>query len=167
VGTGPVTDFNHGSLVATAGRRGLLAEEAEARRSGRARASAQSAAPVLEVTDLRSGALAGVSFNVSPGEIVGIAGLTGSGRDNVLGAVFGALPRAGGAVTVAGKPLPAVRPDLAIGQGVAYLAPDRKIGGGVMTMTARENLTLPQLKPFWTGLVLRRKLGADADQGVV
>jgi ribose transport system ATP-binding protein len=158
VGAGPVTDFDHGSLVTLLAGEDLLAEEAEARAQRKARASARSAAPVLEVTDLRSGALAGVSFKVSPGEIVGIAGLTGSGRDNVLGAIFGALPRAGGTVTVAGKPLPAVRPDLAIGQGVAYLAPDRKIGGGVMTMTARENLTLPQLKPFWTGLILRRKL---------
>ena len=34
---------------------------------------------------------------------------------------------------------------------MAYLAPDRKIGGGVMTMSARENLTLPDLKPFWKG----------------
>jgi len=57
----------------------------------------------------------------------------------------------------AGKPLPQSRPDVAIGEGVAYLAPDRKIGGGVMTMSARENLTLPDLKPFWKGGIVRRK----------
>ena len=53
--------------------------------------------------------------------------------------------------------MPPNRPDQAIGRGVAYVAPDRKIGGGVMTMTARENLTLPNLKPFWKGGILRRK----------
>jgi ABC-type sugar transport system ATPase subunit len=40
---------------------------------------------------------------------------------------------------------------------VAYVAPDRKIGGGVMTMSARENLTLPDLKPFWKGGIIRRR----------
>ena len=62
-----------------------------------------------------------------------------------------------GEVKVAGKPLPSSRPDVAIGQGVAYVAPDRKTGGCVMTMSARENLTLPDLKPFWKGGVVRRK----------
>jgi ribose transport system ATP-binding protein len=158
VGAGPVNEFDHSSLVHLLAGEELLTEEAEARAARKARSRVNSATPVLEVMNLNSGALAGVSFKVSPGEIVGIAGLTGSGRDNVLGAIFGALSRDGGEVTVAGQPLPARRPDLAIGRGVAYLAPDRKIGGGVMTMTARENLTLPQLKPFWKGLRLRRKL---------
>jgi len=78
----------------------------------------------------------------------------------VLVVVFGgmlSLPRDAGEVKVAGKPLPSSRPDVAIGQGVAYVAPDRKTGGGVMTMSARENLTLPDLKPFWKGGIVRRK----------
>jgi ribose transport system ATP-binding protein len=158
VGAGPVSEFDHSSLVHLLAGEELLTEEAEARAARKARSNAQVQPPVIQVDDLASGALSGVSFDVAPGEIVGIAGLTGSGRDNVLGAIFGALERKRGAVTLAGQPLPARRPDLAIGRGVAYLAPDRKIGGGVMTMTARENLTLPQLKPFWKGGILRRKL---------
>ena len=75
----------------------------------------------------------------------------------MLGASFGALPRTAGEVTLTGQPLPAGRPDVAIGRGIAYLAPDRKLGGSVMTMSARENLTLPNLKPFWKGGLLRRK----------
>ena len=66
-----------------------------------------------------------------------------------------------------GQPLPPARPDVAIGRGVAYLAPDRKTGGSIMTMSARENLTLPNLKPFWKGLLLRRRSEAVEDQGVV
>jgi ribose transport system ATP-binding protein len=113
---------------------------------------------LFAVKDLRAGALRGVSFSVERGEIVGIAGIAGSGRDNVLGASFGALPRTDGEVAVTGQAIPPSRPDVAIGRGVAYLAPDRKVGGGVMTMSARENLTLPDLKPFWKGLRLRRRI---------
>jgi ribose transport system ATP-binding protein len=157
VGAGPVKDFDHASIVELLAGEELLAEETESRRQKAARAAARKHEIVFDVKDLRAGALAGVSFTVERGEIVGIAGLAGSGRDSVLAASFGALPRTAGEVTVTGRPLPAGRPDLAIGRGIAYLAPDRKIGGGVMTMSARENLTLPDLKPFWKRGLLRRR----------
>lgn len=157
VGAGPVGDFDHGSIVELLAGEELLAEETEARRQKAARAAVRDHEVVFEIEDLRAGALAGVSIKAEKGEIIGIAGLAGSGRDTVLGASFGSLPRTSGEVKLAGKPLPASRPDVAIGRGVAYLAPDRKIGGGVMTMSARENLTLPDLKPFWKGGIVRRK----------
>jgi ribose transport system ATP-binding protein len=157
VGAGPVKDFDHAGIVELLAGEELLAEETESRREKKTREAARDHVVVFEVKSLSSGALVGASFNVERGEIVGIAGLAGSGRDAVLGASFGALPRTGGEVTVGGKVVPAGRPDVAIGEGVAYLAPDRKIGGGVMTMSARENLTLPDLKPFWKGGLLRRR----------
>jgi ribose transport system ATP-binding protein len=157
VGAGPVADFDHGKLVQLLAGEELLAVESEARRARAVRARQRGRTTVLEVDDLRSAVLDGVSFEVDAGEIVGLAGLTGSGRDHVLGAAFGSRARAGGDVRVAGEPLPAGRPDLAIGRGVAYLAPDRKVGGAVMTLSARENMTLPQLKPFWKGGILRRR----------
>jgi ribose transport system ATP-binding protein len=157
VGAGPVKNFDHAGIVELLAGEELLAEESESRRERSARAAARDHEVLFEVKGLRAGALAGVSFSVERGEIVGIAGLAGSGRDGVLGASFGALPRSDGEVVVSGQALPAGRPDVAIGRGIAYLAPDRKIGGGVMTMSARENLTLPDLKPFWKGGILRRK----------
>ena len=157
VGAGPVSEFDHAKIVTLLAGEELIAEETEARRQKAARAAARGHDTVFEINHLRAGALAGVSLKAERGEIVGIAGLAGSGRDTVLGAAFGALPRTSGDVTVAGQAVPASRPDVAIGQGVAYVAPDRKIGGGVMTMSARENLTLPDLKPFWKGGVLRRR----------
>jgi len=160
-GAGRVSDFDHAGIVQLLAGEELLAEETETRRERAAEAAGRRHETVFEVDGLRAGALAGVSFKVERGEVVGIAGLAGSGRDNVLGACFGALPRTGGEVRVTGKALPADRPDLAIGTGVAYLAPDRKVGGGVMTMTAKENLTLPDLKPFWKGGRLRRKAEAS------
>jgi ribose transport system ATP-binding protein len=156
VGAGPVSDFDHAAIVQLLAGEELLAEESESRRQKAARAAARKHDTVFEVEDLHSGALAGVSFKAERGEIVGIAGLAGSGRDSVLGASYGALPRGTGEVKIAGKALPASRPDVAIANGVAYVAPDRKTGGGVMTMSARENLTLPDLKPFWKAGRLRR-----------
>ena len=157
VGAGPVAEFDHASIVHLLAGEELLNEESETRRQKAARAAARKHDTVFEISDLHAGAATGISLAAERGEIVGIAGLAGSGRDNVLGAAFGSLPRTGGEVKVAGKPLPSSRPDVAIGQGVAYVAPDRKTGGCVMTMSARENLTLPDLKPFWKGGVVRRK----------
>ena len=114
-------------------------------------------APALEVTGLSFGALRDISFQVAPGEIVGLAGITGSGRDVLLGAVFGSTPRESGAVAVAGRPLVPMRPDLAIRGGVAYLPADRKIRGGILDLTATENLTLADLRPFWHKVVLNRR----------
>src|SRR3954471_22700345 len=157
VGAGAVSDFDHASIVQLLAGEELLAEESESRRQKATRAAARKHETVFEISDLHAGAATGISLAAERGEIVGIAGLAGSGRDTVLGAAFGSLPRAAGAGKVAGKPLPSSRPDVAIGQGVAYVAPDRKIGGGVMTMSARENLTLPDLKAFWKGGVIRRR----------
>jgi ribose transport system ATP-binding protein len=164
VGAGPVSEFDHAGIVQLLAGEELLAEETESHRARAIHAAAAKQEIVFEITDLRAGALAGVSLSAERGEIIGIAGLAGSGRDSVLGASFGALPRTAGEVKVAGEPLPADRPDLAIAAGVAYLAPDRKIGGGVMTMSARENLTLPDLKPFWKGGLLRRRAERERTQ---
>jgi ribose transport system ATP-binding protein len=157
VGAGPVGDFDHDKLVyLLAGEELLAVENAESEQRA-ARASERGDATVLEVEDLHAGPLRGVSLSVALGEIVGIAGLTGSGRDAALPAIFGSAPRGGGSVRIDGQPVPAGRPDPAIRRGVAYLAPDRKTGGGIMTMSARENLTLPRLQPFWKRGVLSRR----------
>jgi ribose transport system ATP-binding protein len=157
VGSGPVGDFDHGRLVHLLAGEELLAAESEERVARAARAAERGHTTILEAEGLVSGPLRGVSFSVARGEIVGIAGLTGSGRDAMLPAVFGATRRLAGDVRVDGGAVPAGRPDVAIRRGVAYLAPDRKIGGGIMTMSARENLTLPRLGPFWKAGVLRRR----------
>ena len=101
----------------------------DAPREGRARRGSATRETVLEIEDLHAGALAGVTIEVKRGEIVGVAGLAGSGRDSVLGASFGALPRAAGAVKVAGKPLPgdAARPGDRAGRGLRRAGPqDRR-----------------------------------------
>src|SRR6478672_5633170 len=84
VGAGPVSDFDHNSIVHLLAGEELLAEESESRKQKAARAAARKHETVFEISDLRSGALAGVSLTAERGEIVGIAGLAGSGRDTLL-----------------------------------------------------------------------------------
>jgi ribose transport system ATP-binding protein len=117
----------------------------------------RSASPILTVENVHGGALKGLGFDAWAGEIVGLCGLTGSGREAALGAIFGARPRDEGRVRVAGEVLAPGRPDNAIRAGLAYLSDDRRTGGCVMDMSARDNLTLANLAPFWRKLNLGSK----------
>jgi ribose transport system ATP-binding protein len=113
---------------------------------------------VLQVTDLASAPIAGVSFGAQQREIVGIAGITGSGRETILSAIFGGAPRDGGTVHVNGKALAADRPDVAVSAGIAYLPADRKVKSGLMELNAHENLMITDVKAAWRWPKLRRKV---------
>lgn len=127
--------------------------------------SSSRAESVLEVKDLSIRRLRGVSLSVHAGEIIGVAGLAGSGRESLLSAVFGATRYATGSVTVSGEPVRAGRPEESIRLGMGMLPGDRKTASGIMTLTARENLTLADLVPFWAKLRLsRRKESAEASR---
>jgi ribose transport system ATP-binding protein len=107
-------------------------------------------APVLLSIDLLTSAeLDNVSFEVKQGEVVGIAGITGSGRESILATVFGGLPRVSGSVRVSNSSINAERPDLSIRAGVGYVPSDRKISGSIVDSSARENLMLVDLTKHW------------------
>jgi ribose transport system ATP-binding protein len=115
-------------------------------------------APVLlSIDSLNSAELDNVSFEVRQGEVVGIAGITGSGRESILATVFGGLPRVSGSVRVGDGTIRAERPDLSIGAGVAYLPSDRKTSGSIVDSSARENLMLAGLTKHWTFAKISRK----------
>jgi ribose transport system ATP-binding protein len=117
----------------------------------------------LTVKGMRAGKLRGVTGSARKGDVIGFAGLTGSGREALLSAIFGGTPRSAGEVLVDGHKLPPMRPDLAVRLGVAYLPPDRSGEGAAMRLTARENLTLVDLRPLWSWPLLRgRKERAEA-----
>ena len=101
----------------------------------------------LVVEGLRARSLDGVSFSGAPGEIVGVAGITGSGREVLLGTIFGAHQRVNGTVHVFGEELPANRPDRAIEKRVAYVPPSRRLAG-FMDLRAAENVSLSDLRPL-------------------
>lgn len=87
-----------------------------------------------------------VSFQVCAGEVVGLAGLVGSGRSEVLESMFGVRPRFSGTLSVDGQVVPANDPADAISRGMALVPEDRKATGLIVEMTVRENLTLSALQ---------------------
>jgi len=116
-------------------------------------------APVLAVDNLRSKhLLQDVSFQVRPGEVVGLGGLLGAGRSETAKAVAGALPLDAGSVSVAGDAVRRGSTSAALKAGVALLSEDRKVEGIIPNLSVRENIVLaalPRLSRF--GLVSRAR----------
>jgi ABC-type sugar transport system ATPase subunit len=88
------------------------------------------------------GAFAEVDLDVAPGEIVGLAGLVGAGRSELLETVFGLLRPSSGTIRVGGSAGPRRTPRRSIAAGVAFVPADRKLQGLVLEMTVRENLVM-------------------------
>ena len=112
---------------------------------------------VLTVQCLSSEVLQDVSFSVRAGEVVGIAGITGSGREALCASIFGGRPRDAGEVLVSGDVLAPGRPDLAMGLGAAYVPAERKLQGCFVDLTARENLSISSLSGLWGRVRLSRR----------
>jgi len=101
---------------------------------------------LLAATSLREGRkLQNASLQVHPGEIVGLAGLLGSGRSEVARAIFGADSLDGGTVNVGGSPVRFRMPADAIRAGIGFCSEDRKVDGIIPDLSVRENLTLAAL----------------------
>jgi ABC-type sugar transport system ATPase subunit len=105
-----------------------------------------------------------VSFSVRAGEVLGFAGLQGSGNSELFNGLFGAYGRlGGGTVRLDGRPLAPTSPSRSIREGLALLTNDRKRTGRVGSLTIRENITLASLPRFSPGGWLRR--GREAEAG--
>jgi ribose transport system ATP-binding protein len=150
VHSGPTSRISEAEIVAH------LTGDAEDRTRSPARAVLATEPPVCKVIGLVGPQLRGVSFDVAPGEVVGVVGITGSGREQLLGTVFGAKPRTSGEVIVNGKVLEAGRPDRAIALGVAFVPADRK-DSGFASLSAQDNLTVLRLRSFWQRWRMRRR----------
>jgi ribose transport system ATP-binding protein len=115
---------------------------------------------VLEVDGLaRTGEFAGVSFTVRAGEIVGLAGLVGSGRSEILETVYGARKASAGTVRVRGKALRAGSVPAAVRAGMGLAPEERKSQGLLMAEPVYRNVSLPALARF----ARFGFLGADAE----
>ena len=90
------------------------------------------------------------------GEVVGVAGITGSGREEICPLIFGGQPRRGD-VRVAGAELEAMRPDKSVELGVGLVPADRHRDGLILLMNVRENLTLTDLRRFRGPFGIRRR----------
>ncbi|MCY4035152.1 MAG: sugar ABC transporter ATP-binding protein [Hyphomicrobiales bacterium] len=99
----------------------------------------------LDRITARSGAISDVSMNLKKGEIVGLAGLAGSGKSAAMQAAFGLLPVSSGKVTLKGEDMTGRPPVEMIRRGMIYLPADRKNEGLMMRRSAGENMRLVSL----------------------
>jgi ribose transport system ATP-binding protein len=126
------------------------------------RAGRQPGREALRVRNLAAGPVRDVSFTAYQGQVLGIAGLMGSGRSEVLHAIYGSLSRRGGEVLLNGSPLNPRGPAGAIARGLGLIPEDRKDQGLVMGMSVSSNVALASRKKFSRMGVLRRVARREA-----
>lgn len=101
---------------------------------------------VLRVEHLTSkGEFSDVSFEIYPGEIVGMAGLVGAGRTEIAKAIFGAIPISEGSVWISNKQVKIKDPAQMIEEGVVYVPEDREIEGLIADLSVSDNMLLPSV----------------------
>jgi ABC-type sugar transport system ATPase subunit len=175
VATSDVRRIDEPALVEQMIGRRLTAPVRAARRHAETEAIRQAAgghAPfpigpkLLEVENLSSpGRIRGVSLAVRAGEVVGLGGLVGSGRSEVLDAIFGVDRRARGEVRIADRPIPPGRSSTIrrmIRAGVGYVPEDRRLQGLFFQLGVDENLVTPVM-PFLARGPGLRNLRAEGD----
>jgi ABC-type sugar transport system ATPase subunit len=142
VWSGPVAERDDADLI-----RAMVGRDVEYERQPRARAPDRES--LLEVRALtRRPHFENVSLDLRRGEILGIAGLVGSGRTDVARAVAGIDPADAGAMVLDGEVFTPATPRQAIDRGVVYFPEDRKRDGLVLDLLVRENVTLPTLSRY-------------------
>lgn len=107
----------------------------------------------LRARDVSGRRIRSLNVELRAGEILGVSGVLGSGREELSGILFGAHQGQIAELVVGANTIKAPTPPRCIAAGIAFVPGDRHRDGAVMTMNARENMTLPRLSP------LRRALG--------
>jgi ribose transport system ATP-binding protein/rhamnose transport system ATP-binding protein len=148
--SGPMRDYDHDSLIAT-----MVGRKIESLYPASNRTIGQ---PRMVVRGLRPlGVKGSIDFEVRSGEILGIAGLLGSGRTELLRAIFGADPVAGGTVEIDGVRVPPGNPRSAVQAGLGLLTEDRKQLGLLLELAIRENASIAQLPQISKFTLVDRK----------
>ncbi len=119
---------------------------------------------ILEVRDLAiEGTVCGINFDLHEGEVLGLAGLGGSGRTTVARALVGLAKITGGQIQYEGKTGPKT-PAEAADRGLVLIPEDRKAFGLVLNQSMRFNISLPNLNRFRSSIVIHGKLENKAAQ---
>jgi ribose transport system ATP-binding protein len=119
-------------------------------------AAAERGRLVLDAKAISGAVIKDATFQVHAGEIVGFAGITGSGREEIAGMVFGGSPRDGD-IELDGRHLSRMRPDMSMGLGMGLVPAERHMNAAFMASTLRENVTLVEPGRHWRGWVLRQR----------
>ncbi len=105
----------------------------------------------------REGCFENVSFELRKGEVLGIAGLMGAGRTEVVQSIFGYKKLTSGELILNGKPIKINKPEDAINLGFAYVTEDRKSEGLVLNFSVKENLGLTNFKSISKNGVINKE----------
>lgn len=117
----------------------------------------------LRVENLtRAGVFEKASFEARAGEVVGLAGLAGAGRTELVEAVFGTQPADSGEIWLAGEKFTHARPDVSVRRGLSLLTEDRKRTGLCLNLPLAVNLTLANVKALIKGGRLQRRAEVTA-----
>ena len=116
---------------------------------------AAGAPPRIEARGLSTARLAGIDLSVRPGEILGLAGLVGSGRSAILRALFGLDARSGGEIRVDGDSVAIASPSDAMAAGIALIPEDRRGSAVVPMMSIEQNFGLASQRRFSRHGILR------------
>lgn len=121
--------------------------------------------PVLEVSELSVDKVFGpVTFSIRPGEVVGLAGLVGAGRSEILEAIYGARRRTAGTVTIHGRALRAGSIADAVNRGIGLAPEERKSQGLLLEQPIYRNITLSTFARFARGILLNERAERAAAQ---
>jgi ribose transport system ATP-binding protein len=112
---------------------------------------------VLEVRNLTGNGVKNISFSVHAGEILGLAGLVGAGRTELVRMIFGADPLESGTIRINGRDVTIKNPMHAVSLGIGLVPEDRKQHGAILEFPLHWNITLTILKKLSRGLLQRRE----------
>ena len=112
---------------------------------------------VLSARGLRGGPLTDVTFDLHRGEVLGVAGLLGAGRSELLRMVFGAYPVTGGTLTLGGRPVAFTTPSAAMAAGIAYVPEERQLDALFQGNSVRHNISAGSAGSYFSRLVFRHR----------
>ncbi len=154
-------------LAAETNRADLVKKMVGREVAGRARSMSRAGdQPLLEVTNLETCVLRGITFTLYKGEVLGVAGLVGAGRGELGKALFGLSRITSGGISLYGKKFNPHSPRRAIQRGMGLVPRDRKGNGLMMQMSVLENTTMSVLSRINTFGVIRRQQEADSTKRV-
>lgn len=119
---------------------------------------------ILKVENLESDKLDDVSFSLKSGEVLGIAGLVGAGRSELVRAIFGADKITSGRISIDGKEVKIKSPKEAIDAGITLLTEDRNLLGLFMNLSIRENISISSLGNMLKGFFVDKRKETSAVQ---
>ena len=120
---------------------------------------------VFEVKNLTCpGVFQNVSFEVHEGEVLGVAGLMGAGRTEIMQAIFGNMPHVTGTLLLDGKEIRNKDPQQAMKNGIGFITEDRKVEGLMLEESIRKNISLANLDRISRKGVLQKKAERDLVQ---